>query len=1234
MRISGLSVSTIDEDELDSEHLVVSCTLDDNGNTIRSYALIDCGAQGYSFVDEEFARRHNLPLHLLETPRVLEVIDGRPIETGPITHLTKIKMIIDKHEESIPMFVTKLGHYPVVLGLPWLKRHDVSIKWSTGTVTFDSTYCHKHCSLVTATIRGITSPLPERHLNISLIGGPAFGRISSAKSRDLVASLGHITVHDIDQEIKARSNDAPEPKAHELVPEQYHDYLKLFEKSVADKLPPHRPYDHRIPLKEGFEPPYGPLYSLSRTELIALREWLDENLSKGFIRASSSPAGAPILFVKKKDGSLRLCVDYRGLNNGTIKNRYPLPLLQETLNRLSKARYFTTLDVRGAYNLVRMAEGEEWKTAFRTRFGLFESLVMPFGLTNAPADFQHFINDTLRPFLDVFCTAYLDDILVYSSTLEEHQEHVKKILEVLSKAGLHLKPEKCEFHKTEVKYLGLVISDKGISMDPGKVETVTKWGDLADLHDVRAFLGFANFYRRFIKGYSNIVAPIVNLTKKDVKFHWSKECKDAFETLKTAFTTAPILMHFDPEAEILVETDASDFVSAGVLSQYGPDGLLHPVAFYSKKHTPAECNYEIYDKELMAIVRCFEQWRSELESSPDVIKVLSDHKNLEYFMSTKMLNRRQARWSEFLSRFNFKIIYRPGKAGAKPDALTRRSGDLPKEGDERLLHQSQTVLKTQNLSLNANEISDVVEEPTNDHPADPDPPAEIPDLVIDPPDNDLMHPDLPIDALWEEGYRLDPIPLEVLTALRQGRQRSKHLSIAECREENDRLLYQDRVYVPNHDPLKLTIMKEAHEGPAAGHPARSKTLELVGRRYYWPGMRKDIERFCRNCHPCKRSRTSRHAPFGMLKPLPIPEGPWQDISMDFVTGLPWSNGCDAIFMVVDRLTKMRHMISCRDTCTAEQLAEIFVRHIFRLHGLPRSIVSDRGTQFVAEFWRALCALLNIEVRLSTPYHPETNGQTERFNAVMEQYLRNYVTYLQDDWESWLPWAEFTANNHASESTGVSPFFANYGYDPRWQYDPVQPADAPPPPAARAAAKIAQDLKEIHDHLRTELVRAQDRYREAADRNRTPAPNLKEGDEVWLNAKNIVTRRPARKLDHRRLGPFRILKVISPWAYKLQLPASIRIHPVQHISLLDPVAQDPFPGQVIAPPPPVEVDGDEEYFVEQVLDARIRYRRLEYLVRWTGYEETSWERAENVNGLKAVDDFHARYPDKPGPLPED
>ena len=600
---------------------MVLCKLSFGNKTIVTHALIDCGATGIAFIDEDFARHHQLPLIPLQYPRSLKVIDGHPISSGDITHLANTHLSILEHHEMLPMFVTTLGHYPVVLGIPWLELYDVAIRFSSHTLTFGSQYCAWHCKRTLTVVhtnslmpkvahkepvvsagagefgaRSFTSPkfifqnqvndckdnapdlsdkplgmstrspdsiagprelstrspglsdgppgvnpqspnlsdgppgistrslelsaglletstgLPKTSnpIRISAIGGQAFRRtVYKQKLMIFPISLYEIN-HALGLEQKKKELDLKE-----YILAEYHEFLPLFSEALAKNLPPHRPYDHKIPLREGFTPPFGPLYSISRTELQTLKEWLEENLSKGFIRASSSPTASPILFIKKTDSSLWLCVDYRELNEGTIKNHYPLPLLQETLMRLWKAKYFTTLDIRGAYNLVQIAEGEEWKTAFRTCYGLFESLVIPFGLTNAPSYFQALINDVLHTYLHNFCTAFLDDIFIYSNTLKEHKEQVYKVLQALSQAGLHLKPEKCHFHEQEVKYLGFIITTKGIRMDPKKVSCVLGWETPKNVTDVQCFLGFANFYRRFMKDYSKVVTPLTRMTKKE-----------------------------------------------------------------------------------------------------------------------------------------------------------------------------------------------------------------------------------------------------------------------------------------------------------------------------------------------------------------------------------------------------------------------------------------------------------------------------------------------------------------------------------------------------------------------------------------------------------------------------------------------------------------------------------------------------------------------------------------------
>lgn len=354
------------------------------------------------------------------------------------------------------------------------------------------------------------------------------------------------------------------------IPKEYHEFVNMFrEETGIEALPQHGQWDHDIPLEEGKEPPFSPIYQMSEADLGTLREYIDENLKKGFIRPSSSPAGSPVLFVPKKDGKKRLCVDYRKLNAITMKDRYALPLADELRDRLSGAKVFTKLDLRGAYNLIRMKKGEEWKTAFRCRYGHFEYQVMPFGLTNAPATCMRMMNDILRDYLDKMCIAYLDDILVYSKTAQQHIKDVKEVLMALMKAQLLCKPEKCEFHKEKVEFLGYVVTPGGLSMDPTKVNTILDWNQPTNVKEVQSFLGFANFYRRFVMGYSAIAAPLTELTKKDKEFEWTTAAQGAFDRLKQAFTRAPILLTFDPEKPIVVETDASDYALGAVLSQQG-----------------------------------------------------------------------------------------------------------------------------------------------------------------------------------------------------------------------------------------------------------------------------------------------------------------------------------------------------------------------------------------------------------------------------------------------------------------------------------------------------------------------------------------------------------------------------------------------------------------------------------------------------------------------------------------
>lgn len=410
---------------------------------------------------------------------------------------------------------------------------------------------------------------------------------------------------------------------------------------------------------------------------------------------------------------------------------------------------------------------------------------------------------------------------------------------------------------------------------------------------------------------------------------------------------------------------------------------------------------------------------------------------------------------------------------------------------------------------------------------------------------------------------------------------------------------------------------------------------MMSRDYYWPGMSAYIRRWVRNCHLCSRTKPNRRNRQGLLQPLPTPERAWDYITMDFVTYLPKCQGFDAILVVVDRLTKLRHYIPCHTTDGAEETARLFTQNIFRLHGRPIDIVSDRDAKFMSDFWQHLSRRLKIKSSPSTAYHPETDGQTERMNAILECHLRSYVSYLQNDWVEWLPLAEFSANSMFSETTGISPFFATYGFQPRLGIEPYEETTMP---ASRDAESFASDMKSILDHLKAETALAQSRYEEAANRNRQPAPRFTVGQEVWLDARNLKTLRPKKKLDWKYVGPFKIAAVNGPYTCRLELPPSMKVHPVFNVNLLVPAAADPHTGQRQAAPPPVEVNGLEHFEVEEIVDSFTDRRgrggkpRLRYVIKWAGYDvpttEPAWSICEDVPGM--VRNFHRRYPDKPRP----
>ncbi|XP_073435227.1 uncharacterized protein [Dendrobates tinctorius] len=430
------------------------------------------------------------------------------------------------------------------------------------------------------------------------------------------------------------------------------------------------------------------------------------------------------------------------------------------------------------------------------------------------------------------------------------------------------------------------------------------------------------------------------------------------------------------------------------------------------------------------------------------------------------------------------------------------------------------------------------------------------------------------------------------------------------------------LYIP--EAARGKVLQLVHDSKIAGHRGVLKTQEFLSRFFWWPTYRRDVLDYVTSCEVCARCKTPRSSPTGLLQPLPIPTRPWGSISMDFIVELPTSQGKNTVLVVVDRLTKAAHFIPCVGLPTAKHTSDLIIQNVFRLHGVPDEVVSDRGVQFTSKFWQHFCAALNIKVNLSSAFHPQTNGQTERTNQTLEQYLRCFICHLQDDWVDLLPLAEFSYNNSQSASTKLSPFYANLGYHPNIL--PRFPIDTPLPAVADRITSLQQNL----DLLKRNLESAQDRYKKSADRFRKPAPTFKVGDLVWLSTKNLKMRVPSSKLGHKYIGPYKITKLVSNVACRLQLPRSMRIHPVFHVSLLKAATPNSFPGRS-SPPAPVLIDGQEEFVVERILDSRLRRDGVQYLVQWQGYssEDNSWEPASNLHAPRLLRQFHQRYPGKPG-----
>nr|ABF95974.1 retrotransposon protein, putative, Ty3-gypsy subclass [Oryza sativa Japonica Group] len=990
-------------------------------NSIPATVLFDSGAT-HSFLSKSFASKHGMEVVSLGRPLLVNTPGNQVFSTQYCPSVT-----IEIEEVPFPssLILLESKDLDVILGMDWLSRHRGVIDCANRKVTVTNS-------------------------NGEIVSFFA----SSPKSHGVV--LNQVTLQEIP-----------------IV----QDYPDVFPEDLPG-MPPKRDIEFRIDLVPGTNPIHKRPYRMAANELAEVKKQVDDLLQKGYIRPSTSPWGAPVIFVEKKDHTQRMCVDYRALNEVTIKNKYPLPRIDDLFDQLKGATVFSKIDLRSGYHQLRIREEDIPKTAFTTRYGLFECTVMSFGLTNAPAFFMNLMNKVFMEYLDKFVVVFIDDILIYSKTKEEHEEHLRLALEKLREHQLYAKFSKCEFWLSEVKFLGHVISSGGVAVDPSNVESVLSWKQPKTVSEVRSFLGLAGYYRRFIENFSKIARPMTRLLQKEVKYKWTEDCERSFQELKKRLVSAPVLILPDSRKGFQVYCDASRLGLGCVLMQEGK-----VVAYASRQLRPHENNYPTHDLELAAVVHALKIWRHYLYGNRT--EIYTDHKSLKYIFTQPDLNMRQRRWLELIKDYDMEIHYHPGKANVVADALSRKSYCNMSEG--RCLP-------------------------------------------------------------WEL-----------------------------CQE---------------FEKLNLGIVSK---GFVAALEAKPTLFDQI--------------------REAQRVKAEHQKPAGLLQLLKIPEWKWEEIGMDFITGLPrTSTGHDSIWVVVDRLTKVAHFIPVKTTYTGHKLAELYMARVVCLHGVPKKIVSDRGSQFTSKFWQKLQSELGTRLNFSTAYHPQTDGQTERVNQILEDMLRACVLDFGGSWDKNLPYAEFSYNNSYQASLQMSPNEALYGRKCRTPllWDQTGERQVFGTDILREAE---EKVKIIQERLRV----AQSRQKSYAD-NRRRDLAFEEGDYVYLRVtplRGVHRFQTKGKLAPRFVGPFKIVSRRGEVAYQLELPPSMAgIHDVFHVSQLKKCLRVPTEE---TDPDRIELQEDLTYVekpvrILEVSERKTRNRVIRFCkVQWSNHseEEATWEREDEL-----------------------
>ncbi|CAF4077516.1 unnamed protein product [Adineta steineri] len=906
------------------------------------------------------------------------------------------------------------------------------------------------------------------------------------------------------QSVRTSEPNLAETDLNQIEKQKLLDLIQTFPDVFSEKTGKTSKVKHEIKLLPGSQPCNLPPYRIAPARRQIVEQNLREMLQDNVIVPSKSPWASPVVLAPKKDGTLRFCVDYRKLNAMTVRDAYPIPRIDDTLDSLQEAKFISTLDLRTGYWQVEMDERSREKTAFITQKGLFEFKVMPYGLTNAPATFQRLMDIVLAGLKWQCCLVYIDDVIIYSSSFEQHIEDLKRVFDALRSANLTLKTSKCHFCRRETKYLGHIITSDGIKPDPELIKSVVDFPRPQTIKDVQSFLGLTGYYRRFIKNYAKIAEPLIEqlryTTTGNHHLQWSEECTKAFNIMKAKLTTAPIMNTPNFEQPFILEVDACEYGLGAVLTQEYAD-KKYVIAYASRTLSAIERKYGATEREALAIVWATKHFRVYIEGSTVLIR--SDCKALEWLRNAKDITGRLARWAMKLSAYQIENIqYRPGKQNANADSLSRNPVSDSVDQNPKLF-----AIET---AINLWENTNILDEIKTEQQAD----SKLKHIM-----DKLRSNHMPIFNDNRNSYLLiNDILYKVKNSNRHYNQReigNKHLLV-----------------IPKSMQLKL--LSWAHDHPSAGHGGQQKTLFRLTTRVFWDSIRKDVYDYVASCQACQRFKYNN---IPLANPLQIHtvNEPWHTIGIDLMGPFPkTARQKRFLLVIVDYFTRWVEVFPLRTT-TSVDIAQILINEIFTRYGMPIFILSDNGPQFVSLLFDQLCKTLGIQQKFTANYHPQTN-LTERVNRTLKPMLAIFAHEHPHSWDKEVQKLALSIRTSINETTGETPAFMMFGRDLKLPMDLIigEPTQGLPP-TSTDSIQINEYRKNLIHNLRStyNFVREHSEVEKIMQKTKydqhTSQREFNVGDLVWIatNTPQIGEVRLSKKFQPNYQGPCRLMEQLGP-----------------------------------------------------------------------------------------------------------